>query len=170
MIGPTDEDPEYFAECQRLTGLLGLEDRIVFTGPANVVDYYRRMHLLVLTSISEAQPLVILEGHCAGVPVVATNVGACEELLYGRTPEDRALGASGIVTAVASPQETADAISRIATNPRLRAAMVQAGIDRVEHFYREEDLNRTYLEIYDSLARLEQGFNLTHPMPADEER
>jgi hypothetical protein len=47
--------------------------------------------------------------------------------------------------------------------------MVQAGIDRVERFYREEDLNRTYLEIYDSLARLEQGFNLTHPMPDDGE-
>jgi glycosyltransferase involved in cell wall biosynthesis len=121
----------------------------------------------VLTSISEAQPLVILEGHCAGVPVVATNVGACEELLYGRTAEDRGLGASGIVTAVASPQETADAISRVATDPKLRATMVQSGIDRVERFYREEDLNRTYLEIYDSLARLEQGFNLTHPMPAD---
>ncbi len=165
VIGPNDEDAEYFAECRRLTGMLGLEDQIVFTGPANVVDYYRQMHLLVLTSISEAQPLVILEGHCAGVPAVATNVGACEELLYGRAPEDRALGPSGIVTAVASPQETAEAISSIATNPKLHSAMVRAGIGRVERFYNEEDLNRTYLDIYDSLARLNQGFNLTHPMP-----
>ena len=166
IIGPTDEDEEYFAECQRLTSLLSLEDNIVYTGRANVVDYYARMHLLVLTSISEAQPLVILEGHCAGVPVVATDVGACQELLYGRTPEDRALGPSGIVTAVASPQETADAMARLANDRDLHAAMVQAGIKRVETFYRESDLNATYLEIYDSLARLEQGFNLTHPMPA----
>ncbi len=165
VIGPTDEDEEYFAECQRLAQLLDLGDHLVFTGRANVVDYYRRMHLLVLTSISEAQPLVILEAHCAGVPVVATNVGACQELLYGRTPEDRALGPSGIVTAVASPQETADAIARIARDPALRAAMVEAGIQRVERFYREEDLNRTYLEIYDSLARLPQGFGLSHPLP-----
>src|SRR5207248_2376717 len=99
VIGPTDEDAEYFAECQRLTRLLDLEDHLTFTGRANVVDYYRQMHVLVLTSISEAQPLVILEGHAAGVPVVATNVGACEELLYGRTPEDRALGPSGVITA-----------------------------------------------------------------------
>lgn len=165
IIGPTDEDEEYFAECQRLTRLLSLEDQIVYTGRANVLEYYRRMHLLVLTSISEAQPLVILEGHCAGVPVVATNVGACMELLYGRTPEDRALGPSGIVTAVASPQETADAMARLANDPALHAAMVQSGIDRVETFYREEDLNKTYFEIYDGLARLPQGFNLTHPMP-----
>ncbi len=152
IIGPTDEDEEYFAECTRLTNLLDLADHIVYTGPANVVEYYARMHLLLLTSISEGQPLVILEGHCAGVPVVATNVGACEELLYGRTREDRALGPSGIITAVASPQETAEAIVRIAKDKKLYESMVRASIDRVERFYREEDLNRTYLEIYDTLA------------------
>lgn len=151
IIGPTDEDQEYYAECQRLTQLLGLEDTVIYTGRQNVLDYYKRMHLLVLTSISEAQPLVILEGHCAGVPVVATNVGACEELLIGRTAEDRALGPSGIITAVASPQETADAIARIANDPRLHAQMIQSGIDRVERFYREEDLNQTYLEMYENL-------------------
>lgn len=154
IIGPTDEDQEYFAECQRLTQLLGLEDHIVYTGRANVVDYYRRMHVLILTSISEAQPLVILEAHCAGVPVIATNVGAVEELLYGRTPDDRALGPSGIVTAVASPQETADAITRVANEPETHRAMVEAGIQRVERFYREDDLNKTYLELYEGLAAL----------------
>jgi glycosyltransferase involved in cell wall biosynthesis len=152
VIGPTDEDEEYFAECQRLTRLLGLEERLIFTGRANVLDYYRQMHALVLTSISEAQPLVILEGHCAGVPVIATNVGACQELLYGRTPEDQALGPSGIVTAVASPGETAEAIAKLANNPQLRDAMVESGIQRVETFYREEDLNETYLELYHSLG------------------
>ncbi|HLE55865.1 MAG TPA: GT4 family glycosyltransferase PelF, partial [Rhodothermia bacterium] len=152
IIGPTDEDEEYFAECQRLTQLLNLEDVVIFTGRANVVDYYRRMHVLVLTSISEAQPLVILEGHCAGVPAVATNVGACQELLYGRTAEDRGLGPSGVVTAVASPRETADAIVQICTNAKLRGEMVEAGIRRVETFYREEDLNRTYLELHERLA------------------
>jgi glycosyltransferase involved in cell wall biosynthesis len=157
IIGPTDEEPEYFAECQRLTQLLGLEENLIFTGRANVLDYYQRMHLLVLTSISEAQPLVILEGHCAGVPVVATNVGACQELLYGRTPEDRALGPSGIVTAVASPGETAAAIARVARDPELYAAMVQSGIARVERFYREEDLNRTYLDLYDKLIEQSAG-------------
>jgi glycosyltransferase involved in cell wall biosynthesis len=153
VIGPSDEDEEYFEECRRLARLLDLEGRLVFTGRANVLDYYRRMHVLVLTSISEAQPLVILEAHCAGVPVVATNVGACEELLLGRTPEDRALGPSGIITAVASPQETAAAIVRLAQDPALHAAMVRAGSERVERFYREEDLNRTYLQLYEELSR-----------------
>jgi polysaccharide biosynthesis protein PelF len=153
VIGPVDEDPEYFAECQRLTGLLDLEEHVVYTGPQNVLEYYARMHVLVLTSISEGQPLVILEAHAAGVPVVATNVGACFELLYGRMPEDVALGPSGIVTAVASPGETADALVRIAREPGLRERMSRAGVQRMERYYRESDLNRTYREIYASLAQ-----------------
>ncbi len=153
VIGPGEEDPEYMAECLRLTELLDLKDHIVYTGPQNVLEYYGRMHLCLLTSISEGQPLVILEANCAGVPCVATNVGACMELIYGRTSEDQALGPSGIVTAVASPQETADAIVRIAKDPTLHADMARAGIARVERFYREEDLNRTYLGIYNALAQ-----------------
>ncbi|ABG05585.1 glycosyl transferase, group 1 [Rubrobacter xylanophilus DSM 9941] len=152
VIGPTEEDPEYFAECRQLTSLLGLEDRIVYTGPQDVLEYYRRMHVLVLTSISEGQPLVILEANSAGVPVVATNVGACAELLHGRTPEDRALGPGGIVTAVSSPRETADALIRLARDGRLRERMSRAGAARMERFYREDELNRTYQRIYDALA------------------
>ncbi|BBL79991.1 pellicle/biofilm biosynthesis glycosyltransferase PelF [Rubrobacter xylanophilus] len=153
VVGPNEEDPEYFAECRQLTSLLGLEDRIVYTGPQDVLEYYRRMHVLVITSISEGQPLVILEANSAGVPVVATNVGACAELIHGRTPEDRALGPGGIVTAVASPRETADALIRLARNPRLREKMARAGTVRMERFYREDELNRTYLGIYDELVK-----------------
>ncbi len=58
---------------------------------------------------------------------------------------------------MASPQETADAIVRIAKDPGLHGSMVRAGIERVEKFYREEDLNRTYLGIYDDLARQGEG-------------
>ena len=78
-----------------------------------------------------------------------------EELLYGRTREDRALGRSGIVTAVASPKETADALAELARDPELHSSMVRAGIARVETYYREEDLNQTYLDLYDSLGARE---------------
>ena len=56
------------------------------------MEYYRKIDLLVLTSISEAQPLVILEANCAGIPVVASDVGSCRELIEGRTHNDRLIG------------------------------------------------------------------------------
>ena len=37
--------------------------------------------MIALTSISEALPLVVLEGFAAGVPSITTNVGACRQMI-----------------------------------------------------------------------------------------
>ena len=148
VLGPTEDDPAYYRECLELTHVLHLTRQLEFTGKIDVREYYRKLDLIVLTSISEAQPLVLLEGNCAGIPVVASDVGACRELLEGRTPEDKKLGPSGIATRVADPVGTAKGMISILSNPRLRAEMAQAGQKRVEQFYRESDLNRKYLAIY----------------------
>ena len=99
------------------------------------------MDVIVLTSISEAQPLVILEANICGVPCVATDVGACSELLYGRTAPDRALGSSGLITPIANPEATASAIIEILSDDGRRQRMGESGIARVRKFYDEQDLN-----------------------------
>jgi len=148
IMGPTEEDKQYYQECREMVQLLALEDRVEFTGKIDVMDYYPILDLIVLTSVSEAQPLVILEANCAGIPVVASDVGSCRELLEGRTEEDQALGPSGIVTRVADPAGTARGITDILMDEKLWRAMSLAGRKRVEIFYRESDLNRKYLDIY----------------------
>ncbi len=155
IMGPTEEDEEYYEECVNLVKLLHLEKVIEFTGKVKVTDYLPKLDLIVLTSISEAQPLVIMEANCAGVPAVASDVGSCRELLEGRTVADQALGPSGIVTKVADPAETGAAIIKILTSPILRQRMSRAGIERVKTFYKESDLNERYLNIYRDYAAME---------------
>ena len=149
ILGPTDEDPDYFRECQELVQLLRLGDIVTFSGRINVMEYYPKLDLLVLTSVSEAQPLVILEANCAGIPVVASDVGSCRELLEGRTRNDRLIGPSGIVTPVADPVGTAGGMVRILSDPARRERMAMAGRERVSRYYQERDLNRKYYEIYE---------------------
>ncbi len=55
---------------------LGVKD-VVFTGRVNIKDYLGKMDFTLLTSISEGQPLTILESYAAHKPVIATNVGNC---------------------------------------------------------------------------------------------
>jgi glycosyltransferase involved in cell wall biosynthesis len=104
--------------------------------------------VVVLTSLSEGQPLVILEANCAGLPIIATDVGACRELLFGVTPEDQALGASGLITPVASPHETARAMVVLWQDKNLRQRMGKAGQERVKQFYSQEKVKSSYRSIY----------------------
>ena len=148
VMGPLDQDPDYTAECRGLVELLDLSGRLTFTGSVRVAEYFPRIDLVVLTSLSEAQPLVIMEAAAWGIPSVATRVGACDELVNGRSREDRMLGPGGIVTSVANPDETALAILRLLGDESLRIRMGRSARVRMERFYREEALFETYRTLY----------------------
>jgi len=63
---------------QQLATRLGVADRIRLAGhlkPAELGRYYAGADLLVLPSVSETSPLVILEAMACGTPVVASRVG-----------------------------------------------------------------------------------------------
>jgi glycosyltransferase involved in cell wall biosynthesis len=153
LIGPADEDETYAAQCVEMTRLLGLQDVVTFVGKADVRRYYETLDAVVLTSLSEGQPLVLLEALACGIPAVATDVGSCREILEGRSDEDRALGPAGFVTPLADPEATAEALHRLATRPELAREMGAAGRRRVERYYRLDQVRTAYLELYESLAR-----------------
>jgi glycosyltransferase involved in cell wall biosynthesis len=156
VVGPTDEDSQYFAECAELAELLGVSPLIRFTGAADVREFYPQMDVMVLTSLSEGQPLVIMEANCAGVPAVSTDVGACAELLLGATAEDRAIGPAGIITPIASPQDTARALVQLWQDEDMRRRMGRAGRTRVLRFYREESVYEAYRRQYRDLLPVDR--------------
>lgn len=157
LLGPTDEDAAYVARCERHAAALGLSEVARFEGPVDVARALPTLDAVVLTSISEAQPLVVLEAGAAGVPVVATDVGACRELVFGRSAEDRALGASGLLTPIGSPRATADALARLARDPELAARLGAAGRARVERFYGAPVMLAAYDEVYTRLLARADG-------------
>ena len=131
-----------------LTRLQNLEDVIHFTGKVDVNDYYPQIDIIVLTSISEGQPIVILEAQAAGISIVATNVGACADPINGSSPDDRLLGPSGIVTPFYDQEKTAEAVLRILKDTQLYKQMSDAGKKRVASFYRMEKLVAEYQKLY----------------------
>ncbi|MBF0277388.1 MAG: GT4 family glycosyltransferase PelF [SAR324 cluster bacterium] len=147
IMGPTEEEEDYYEECVQLVKNLDLEKCIEFTGNVNLMEYYPKLSVLVLTSISEGQPLVILEAQCLGIPVVASDVGACRELLEGRE-EDAQLGHSGIVTGLADPEGTALAVISILGDPKKARKMGEAGKRRMKQFYDMPLLFKQYQKLY----------------------
>jgi polysaccharide biosynthesis protein PelF len=158
LVGPEDEDPSYADECRALVRNLDLQENIKFLGFQKVEDIFRQIGLLVLTSISEALPLVILEGYASGVPAVATDVGACRELIEGGRPEDQALGSSGAVVPIANPEATARAALPLLQDENAWRAAQQAAIQRVETYYTQTGMFDQYRKLYhQALPQLEEA-------------
>ena len=148
IVGPTSEDEGYANECVQLAETLGLGQRLSFKGFRSADEILPRLGLLVLTSISEALPLVILEAFASGLPVVTTDVGSCRELIEGLTAEDRAIGPAGAVVPISDPEAIARAVLGLLSNPDRWHRAQEAAIRRVETFYAEGQVFSAYRHIY----------------------
>lgn len=144
IIGPYEEDVEYYDECLEMAESLGIRN-LVFTGAVNVQEYLSFLDILVLSSISEGQPLVILEGLAMGIPFVATDVGSCAELLIGDFDE---FGPSGTVVPVMHFHLMANDIIALANNPERREEYGRNGRARVTTLYTLTGMIDKYNQLY----------------------
>lgn len=148
IVGPCDEDENYFEECQVLVKTLAIENHVKFLGFQKLHDILPKLGVMVLTSISEAQPLVILEAMAAGLPSVATDVGGCRSLIEGDSDEDKALGVAGRICAIANPEATASAVRQLLFNMDNWQQAQAIGFQRVEKFYDQSLMFDHYAKLY----------------------
>jgi polysaccharide biosynthesis protein PelF len=148
VIGGAEEDPGYARECQELARGLGIADRVRFLGHQDVREMLPQLGVLMLTSISEAQPLAVLEAFAAGVPCITTDVGACREQIEGRGADDRALGRAGRVVPFADSSALAHAAVELLSSQPLWQQCQAAGLARVERYYSERQMIGAYRDVY----------------------
>jgi polysaccharide biosynthesis protein PelF len=149
LLGPMDEDPQYFAECSTLVEQLELGAAFQFTGKVRLSDYLGQIDVVVLTSISEAQPLVLLEAGAAGIPSVATDVGSCKDIIFGRDDESPRLGPGGFIVPLADPEAMAQAVAKLLIDPQLRESCGRAMQRRTERYYNKAVVDALYRRLYD---------------------
>lgn len=149
ILGPLEEDEGYVEECRTIIKHLGLENTVIFAGRVKLTDWLGRIDAIALTSVSEAQPLVILEAGASGVPSVATDVGSCSELLLGRADEEPPLGPGGAITPLASPLETARELRALLLDRPWRERCGEVIARRVARYYDKIEIDRIYRAIYD---------------------
>ncbi len=148
IMGPCDEDEDYARECFELVEALQVRD-VIFTGRIDVREYLGRMDYTILTSISEGQPLTILESYAAHKPVIATDVGNCRELIYGEGDD---CGSGGILTHIMNIAELSSAMLELARSSQMRAAMGESGYRRVMKGYRIQQMKQSYEDIYEQIG------------------
>jgi 2-deoxystreptamine N-acetyl-D-glucosaminyltransferase/2-deoxystreptamine glucosyltransferase len=99
-----------------LVGELQLDDRVAFSGqiPQSQVWYLLEEYadVLVLPSVVEGLPHVLLEAASCGLPIVATRVGGVPEVVQH--------GVNGLLVPPDSPTELLEALRRLQNEPDLR--------------------------------------------------
>ncbi|TGA98456.1 DUF3492 domain-containing protein [Sporolactobacillus shoreae] len=145
LLGSESEEPEYVSECRELIANLHLNRHVFMRGKVEVSDYLKNTDVVVLTSVSEGQPLAILEAMASGIPCVVTDVGSCGELVNGRDDE---FGPCGFVVPPVSPEKVAYYLEWFRDHPEKRKVYGHNGYLRVEKYYQLSSTIDSYRKLY----------------------
>ena len=151
ILGGVD-DQEYADECLALIEQLHLQDKILVPGRVNVVEYFAKLDFTLLTSLSEGQPLSVLESFAAGLPVVTTDVGSCSELILGIPPDT--FGRAGYFVPPMQREKLADAMEILASSREVRLSMGKIGQMRACTYFQYHTMLSKYRDLYKEVEEL----------------
>ena len=133
----------------------GLDDKVHLAGwRDDIPELLRAATALVLPSLWEGMPNVVLEAMAVGLPVIASRVEGTTELIVE--------GETGLLVAPRAPREIAGAIGTLLTCPELGTKLGLAGQSRVRTHFSWEKTVRCYEELYLSLL----ASDVQHTQPA----
>ena len=122
----------------------GLTD-VLWVGEVNTGSFWcAAADVVVLPSLSEGIPRVILEAMAAARPIVATNVPGTREIVEH--------GVTGLLVDACAPAQLADAIASLFADPARRSRMGMAARHRWEQAHRFEQMVDDSLAVYHSLV------------------
>jgi glycosyltransferase involved in cell wall biosynthesis len=111
----------------------------------DVHHLYRAMDIFVLASHREGMPRAAMEASASGIPVVATDIRGCREVV-----DD---GVTGVLVPQKDVNSLVAAIRRLAGDPGLRRRMGAAGARRAQLEFDEDRVVRVVMKTYERVAR-----------------
>ncbi len=145
VIGPADPDKQdalttdEIGDAERIAGVrwMGARD--------DMVDLYAAMDLYVLASYREGFPRSAMEAAAMGVPVLATDVRGCRQVVDHDV--------TGLLVPPHAPPALAAAIEALVVDPDRRAAMGAAAQAKAARDFDEQDVIDRTLAVYGELLR-----------------
>lgn len=120
---------------------------VLFTGQQRDVSrFFAVADVMVLPSLTEGSPNVLLEAMACGVPSVATKVGGVPEIVSNEK--------EALVVSPRAPADLAAAISRIFTEPELGRGLISRSFEAIRQKHSPEARARSLMRIYQNAASL----------------
>lgn len=127
---------------EALAQQVGLDPSRIFLGNRDdIPDLLGQADLFAYsTTAAEGAPFALIEALAAGLPVMASHVAACPEIL--------ANGEAGLLLPLGNVAAWSSALHALWSNPEQRHQLSKLALQRSSHF----DINRTAKTIYDQLT------------------
>ncbi len=133
-------------ELRELTHELGISSDVHFLGfRRDIGAILPACDLVTLASRSEGFPLAILEAMAAGLPVVATDVGAVSEAVIA--------GQTGLLVPPGDVEALAEALASVLGAPDRAREMGRLGRERFEERFTIDRMVRGYESVYEAVVR-----------------
>jgi glycosyltransferase involved in cell wall biosynthesis len=147
--GPVTPGGEaYGRSCLALHAQLGLGDRFRFMGPTtDPHGAMRDADIVLLTSISEGLPMVVLEAMGQGRPVVATGVGGVPEVVHG----------CGVICPPGDDRAVATAVITLLRSPATAWRLGRRGHERLGRMFDESACVEGYRDLLSAMAGMRAG-------------
>lgn len=132
-------------ELANLAQVLNIEQSVIFTGESDdLPKLFSVIDILVSSSLFEGISNALLEGMAARKPIVATRIdGTLELILHGET---------GLLVPPENPEQLAQAIQQLLSDPDLRIRLGNAGRLRASTFFHIDRLMQQTEELYLSVT------------------
>lgn len=124
VIAGSVRDQGYADELISLQSELGLQSRVIFKGhvePEELSIYYSKAHVFALATRHEGYGMVFAEAMANGLPIITCDAGASAETIGVK---------AGIFTDVDSPNNFAEALSKLLRSDQLHKQMSSASLAR----------------------------------------
>jgi len=139
----TGEGPER-EKLMQIAGNLGISNLVYFPGYVkDFAELVSSAEMVVLSSLWEGMPNIIIEAMAAGKPVIATSVGGCKEIVHE--------GENGFLVQPRDPDALAKKMMLLLQKPDLCKMMGANGFLTVAAGFSLDGMVKKYEEIYDAV-------------------
>lgn len=114
-------------KLEKLAENLKIKEKIIFLGFArDILNFYKKIDVLVVPSKSEASPLIFQESQALGISIIGSDVEALNEFIKDEE--------NGLLFEFANEKDLAEKIRFIYSDRKLREKLVENGLKNVKKF------------------------------------
>lgn len=138
-------DGQLRKDLEDLADKLNISGAVKFLGVRrDISELLKILDIFVLSSLSEAASVTIIEAMVAELPIVATNVGGNPEIIVN--------GKTGLLVPRGDAHVIAEALIEILRNPDKAKTMGSAGKQMANELFTLDKMLKSYSELYYSLS------------------